>query len=106
MKKKVPCRVGNILRKGEIACLKQFLLFLQRFPQLYIYSVSKCGSGLMTLCRKVFKHLGKRENTDNHYIPTFVIKSPLRTILTIAPDKMNYSNFKKQNINDCKSNPM
>ena len=31
------------LKKGEIACHKQFLLFLQCFPQLYIFSMSKCG---------------------------------------------------------------
>ena len=31
------------MRKGEIACYKQFLLFSQCFPQLYIFSVSKCG---------------------------------------------------------------
>ena len=30
-----------IVRKGEIACNKQFLLFSQSFPQPY--SVSKCG---------------------------------------------------------------
>ena len=28
--------VEKILRKGEIACHKQFLLFSQCFPQLYI----------------------------------------------------------------------
>ena len=33
----------NIVRKGEIACHKQFLLFSQCFPQLYIFSASKCG---------------------------------------------------------------
>ena len=43
MKKKVPYRVENIVRKGEIACYKQFLLFSQRFPQLYVFSASKCG---------------------------------------------------------------
>ena len=35
--------IENILRKREIACKKQFLLFSQCFPQLYIFSVSKCG---------------------------------------------------------------
>ena len=35
--------VENIVRKGEIACSKQFLLFSQCFPQLYIFSASKCG---------------------------------------------------------------
>ena len=33
----------NIVIKGEIACYKQFLIFSQYFPQLYILSVSKCG---------------------------------------------------------------
>ena len=31
------------MRKGEIACYKQFLLFSQCFPQLYIFSSLKCG---------------------------------------------------------------
>ena len=43
----------NIVRKGEIACNKQFLLFSQCFPQLYICSVTKnavlCGNGLRAL---------------------------------------------------------
>ena len=33
----LPCRVENIVEKGEIACFKQFLLFSQCFLQLYIY---------------------------------------------------------------------
>ena len=41
--KQVPYRVENIVRKGEIACYKQFLLFTQCFPQQYIFSASKCG---------------------------------------------------------------
>ena len=36
----MPYSVENIVRKGEIACYKQFLLFSQCFPQLYIYSTS------------------------------------------------------------------
>ena len=39
----VPYRVENIVRKGKIACYKQVLLFLQYFPQLYIYSASNCS---------------------------------------------------------------
>ena len=31
------------MRKAEIACYKQFLLFSQRFPQPYICRASKCG---------------------------------------------------------------
>ena len=30
------------MRKGEIACYKQFHLFSQYFPKLYIFSASKC----------------------------------------------------------------
>ena len=42
-KKNVSYRVENIVRKGEIACYKQFLLFSRCFPQLYLISASKCG---------------------------------------------------------------
>ena len=34
----VSYRVENIVRKGEIPCYKQFLLFSQCFPQLYIFA--------------------------------------------------------------------
>ena len=40
----------NIVRKGEIACYKKFLLFSQCFPQLYIslarQNAPLCGNGL------------------------------------------------------------
>ena len=36
----------TFVRKGEIACYKQSLLFSQCFPQLYIFSASKYGNGL------------------------------------------------------------
>ena len=41
--------VEKIVRKGEIACYKQFLLFSQCFQQLYIFSAQNavlCGNGL------------------------------------------------------------
>ena len=41
----MPSRVENIVRKGEIACHKQFPLLSQCFPQLYIFSASKCYNG-------------------------------------------------------------
>ena len=41
--KEEPYWVENIVRKGEISCYKQFLLFSQCFPQLYIFGASKCG---------------------------------------------------------------
>ena len=34
------------MRKEEIACYKQFLLFSQCFLQLYIFSVALCVKGL------------------------------------------------------------
>ena len=43
IEKLVPHMVENIVRKGEVACYKQFLLFSQCFPQLYVFSASKCG---------------------------------------------------------------
>ena len=41
--------VENIVKKEEIACNKQFLLFSQCFPQLYILvrqNAALCGNGL------------------------------------------------------------
>ena len=49
MKNKEPYRVENIVRKGEIACYKQFLLFSQCLPQIYIrvrQSEALYGNGL------------------------------------------------------------
>ena len=43
-------REENIVRKEEIACCKQFLLFSQCFPQLYIWvcqNAALCGNGIM-----------------------------------------------------------
>ena len=52
-------RVENIVRKGEIACYKQFHLFSQCFPQQYIYLVDQnaalCGNWL-----KAFSHFTTR----------------------------------------------
>ena len=46
----MPYRVENIVRKGEIACYKQFLLFSQCFPQvsksLARQNASLCGTSL------------------------------------------------------------
>ena len=46
----MPYRVENIVRKGEIACYKQFLLFSQCFLQVYISLVRQnaalCDNGL------------------------------------------------------------
>ena len=51
--KSVPYRVENIVGKGEIAFYKQFLLFSQCFPQLYVFSESKCGLIFMVLKKSV-----------------------------------------------------
>ena len=42
MKKKVRYRLETIMRKGEIVCYKQFLLF-SMLSTGNIFSVSKCG---------------------------------------------------------------
>ena len=36
-------RAEKIVKKGEIDCYKQYLLFSQCFPQLYILNVLICG---------------------------------------------------------------
>ena len=41
--KYVPYRVETIVTKCKIACYKRFLLLSQCFPQLYIFSASKCS---------------------------------------------------------------
>ena len=56
--------VENIVRKGEIACYKQFLLFSKCFPQLYIFSESKCGlCGNELIGVKKLYH-GHKKHTD------------------------------------------
>ena len=45
--KKVSFRVENIVRNGEIACYKQFILFSQFFSTA-IYLL--CGNGLRYMC--------------------------------------------------------
>ena len=40
----------NFVRKGEIACSKQFLLFSQCFPKLYFLNSALCGNGLNRAC--------------------------------------------------------
>ena len=56
MKHKFHNRSKNIVRKGEIACYKQFLLFSQCFPPLYIslvcQNVALCGNWLMYSAHK------------------------------------------------------
>ena len=42
-RKIVSYRVENNVRNGKIACNKQFFLFSQCFPQLYIFSGSERG---------------------------------------------------------------
>ena len=50
MKNKCNIAVENIVRTGEFACYKQFLLFSQCFPQLISLvrqNAALCGNGLM-----------------------------------------------------------
>ena len=50
----------NIVRKGEIACYKQFLLFSQCFPQLYILhqNAAVCPNGLTGAQESKLYHCG------------------------------------------------
>ena len=71
-KKKKTHRAENIVRKGEIACYKQFLLYLQFFLQPYIFSVSKCSILFMFLRKKAFENIvGKGENAGNRHFLLF-----------------------------------
>ena len=90
------------MRKGEIACYKQFLLFSQCFPQLYIFSDGfksspnnnyldrtklkafaddKLSFAVMMICLfgRVEKHCGKRRK---YSLPEF---SPFPTVFFKAP---------------------
>ena len=57
MEDKYHKRIEDIVRKGEIACYKPFLLFSLSFPQLYNFIVSECGTGLTLYQMKLFKPL-------------------------------------------------
>ena len=85
MKNKCHIGVENIVRKGEVACYKQFLLFRQCFPQLYTVSlvcqnVALCGNGftlyqshaLMTLTNRPYENIvGTGENAGNQHFLLF-----------------------------------
>ena len=74
MENKDHYRVENIVRKGEIAYYKQSLFFSQCFPQLYIFSASKCGN----LC-KWFKIKNVLvELSLNNYKKTYRSRSDFR----------------------------
>ena len=49
----MPYGVENIVRKEEIACYKQFLLFMQCFSTAIYQNMALCGNGL----NPTFKHL-------------------------------------------------
>ena len=67
----MPYRVENIVRKEEIACYEQFLIFSQCFPQLYILTASK-GVIVWELVNNSLPNISdfqqlyrkKRENTE------------------------------------------
>ena len=63
------CRVENIMRKGEIACYKKFLLFLQCFPLLYNFSAALCGNGLsLVLIGNSFSHQCSTATTSSMFL--------------------------------------
>ena len=57
MEKKVSYRVENIVRKAEIACYQQFLIFSQCFPQLYFLvrqNAASYGNGINDRAERKF----------------------------------------------------
>ena len=78
------CHIGQkTLRKGEIACNKQFLLFPKCFPQLYIFSALKCGivgNGLMN--KDLFR-------MDLHLPEAFCIIGIFNTSQTITASSLH-----------------
>ena len=60
------------MRKGEIACYKQFLLFSPCFPQLYIFRASNaalCSNGLINRLQNLFT-LSRFADEKLNVIPT------------------------------------
>ena len=72
----MPSRVEKIVRKGEIACYKQFLLFSQCFPELYIcQNAALCGNRLYEnyLCEYLCKQQILKLLTFASTLPTNVL---------------------------------
>ena len=65
-------RVENIVRKGEIACYKQFLLFSQSFLQLYIsllhQNAALCGIGLSIMVNQEEIENAKKILKNFHFL--------------------------------------
>ena len=62
-------RVENIVKKGEIACYEQFLLFSQCLPHLHVFSASKlCGNGLKHLLKVIDPRLARQFRTWSIFI--------------------------------------
>ena len=63
-----------MVRKGEIACYDQLLLFLRSFPQLYILSASK---RCIVKKRALENIVGKEENTGHqHFLLLPCLRNP------------------------------
>ena len=66
----MPFREENIMRKGEIACYTQFLLFSQCFPKLSLVRQNAVlsGNGLKTLGKMRFENIiEKVEHASNFF---------------------------------------
>ena len=115
----MPYRVENILGKGIIARYKQFLLFSQYFPQLYISSVSNaelCGNSFtfshtspafyVSAVQVFLKHCGKRRNCSLRAICPFptVFSNPLENIMPFSSNlKLSSANsFKLEESKICR----
>ena len=81
-----------MVRKGEIACYKQFLLFSPCFPQLYTavslvrQNAVLCGNGLRTLSLHRKMKYGKPSHTISTSHEVNVLdKQVWKTILKTVP---------------------
>ena len=76
-----------MVRKGEIACHKQFLLFSQCFPQLYSFSASKCGIVWERVNSSPEKlHTNSRYNVGSAPVFTIIVQSRFYHITTLVSD--------------------
>ena len=81
------------MRKGEIACYKQFLLFSQCFPRLYTLvrkNSALCGNGLINLYSLQFLYLSCLAVLR---IPVFLMK-----VAESLPKKSRKQYFEKQKL--------
>ena len=95
----MPYRVKNIVRKGEIACYKQFLLFSQCFLQLYIFSALLCGNELKGVDKYV-SHTAFANSIDSHQQTDILQNYYLQSVSFVL--KQHIAKHEKDSSKSCK----